>query len=529
MLKRIEIRNFKKIGNDGLVLDDLAPINYLVGENGSGKSSVLELVQPIALHFCKMPAQNITSLLKSCFDYDEKLNQVDITNLFKENYELCFEIRLNGRAEVFNWNKEQILSLTLGSESYSEFDLIYLNCPNKNRKGTDSFGNYNILSCDDVISRIDRAGKLQMSTYDIDVIEYVKNKFKKIVYTANLENKNSPQLDDDFVDFKKIAGGLQHIYILVDALIHTKKENLTLVLIDEPEINLHPRWQKLLPEIFNQLSKDYNIQFLISTHSPFIISAAGEFGETQKVYMLKEGEVMDKNEKKRSEEVFDLEAEKGYSGKNVSSVVAKMLGADFQDLGAPDNYIIVEEKSKKEFLETLFKRKEFPANIDIIDSTPGGDDGLINFKEKIDNLITINRLFIGNLVFSNKYLVFTDYVPEYFDPENETFIERSKSNNGSNNYIKGMNIKENLGDRFIALSDELEKRYPKDILDDLGYGDWDKSIISFNEYMKNKGKSKLEIKIEKSSLAAEVAKCISVEQFKLNFTPLYKSIFGDEE
>jgi len=54
------------------------------------------------------------------------------------------------------------------------------------------------------------------------------------------------------------------------------------ILIEEPETNLHPTFQKLLPQLFQELSKELKIQFLNSTHSPFIISAAAEFGETQK-------------------------------------------------------------------------------------------------------------------------------------------------------------------------------------------------------------------------------------------------------
>ncbi len=42
MLKKIHIKNFKKIGSEGIILDELEKVNYLVGENGSGKSSVLE-------------------------------------------------------------------------------------------------------------------------------------------------------------------------------------------------------------------------------------------------------------------------------------------------------------------------------------------------------------------------------------------------------------------------------------------------------------------------------------------------------
>jgi len=43
MLSSVEIKNFKAINKPGgLKLDNLAQVNYLVGENGSGKSSVLE-------------------------------------------------------------------------------------------------------------------------------------------------------------------------------------------------------------------------------------------------------------------------------------------------------------------------------------------------------------------------------------------------------------------------------------------------------------------------------------------------------
>jgi AAA15 family ATPase/GTPase len=45
MLDSISIKNFKAIKDPGLTLTGLANVNYLVGKNGCGKSSVLEGIQ----------------------------------------------------------------------------------------------------------------------------------------------------------------------------------------------------------------------------------------------------------------------------------------------------------------------------------------------------------------------------------------------------------------------------------------------------------------------------------------------------
>jgi len=45
-----------------------------------------------------------------------------------------------------------------------------------------------------------------------------------------------------------------------------------LIVIDEPELHLHPRWQKILLELFERLAKDTGNQFLMATHSPAFAS-----------------------------------------------------------------------------------------------------------------------------------------------------------------------------------------------------------------------------------------------------------------
>ncbi|EJL64856.1 AAA family ATPase [Flavobacterium sp. CF136] len=45
----------------------------------------------------------------------------------------------------------------------------------------------------------------------------------------------------------------------------------SLLLIEEPETNLHPKWQSLLAEMFVKANKLYNIQLVIETHSEYLI------------------------------------------------------------------------------------------------------------------------------------------------------------------------------------------------------------------------------------------------------------------
>lgn len=47
--------------------------------------------------------------------------------------------------------------------------------------------------------------------------------------------------------------------------------NYTILHIEEPEAYLHPKWQSKLADLFVMLSKDHSVQFLIETHSVYLI------------------------------------------------------------------------------------------------------------------------------------------------------------------------------------------------------------------------------------------------------------------
>ena len=68
------------------------------------------------------------------------------------------------------------------------------------------------------------------------------------------------------------------------------EENGTIIL-DEPEIHLHPEWQLQFAELIVLLSKEFRINILLNTHSPYFLraiqvySAKYEMADKCKYYM----------------------------------------------------------------------------------------------------------------------------------------------------------------------------------------------------------------------------------------------------
>ena len=89
------------------------------------------------------------------------------------------------------------------------------------------------------------------------------------VYGFGYKRKDSNKI----LDVKNISTGLKTFVILKTLLINgTLKENGTIIL-DEPEIHLHPQWQLLFAELIVLIQKEFNMHILLNTHSPYFLQA----------------------------------------------------------------------------------------------------------------------------------------------------------------------------------------------------------------------------------------------------------------
>ena len=84
-------------------------------------------------------------------------------------------------------------------------------------------------------------------------------------------------------DVRNIASGYKQIGVIQLLLSNNQLTGKSLLILDEPEINLHPSFQIQLAQIIIQMVKNLDITIYINTHSPFIIEALEVYSKKEKI------------------------------------------------------------------------------------------------------------------------------------------------------------------------------------------------------------------------------------------------------
>ena len=82
----------------------------------------------------------------------------------------------------------------------------------------------------------------------------------------------SEELKKD-LDLNSLSAGIKNFMILRSLLEKGAITSNGIVVLDEPEINLHPEWQVILAEILVLLNKEFDLNILLNTHSPYFLNA----------------------------------------------------------------------------------------------------------------------------------------------------------------------------------------------------------------------------------------------------------------
>lgn len=278
-IKSIEIKEFYSIKNIDLENLDNKKEVYILGENGDGKTLFL---QALTVGLKGVEEGDVFNLVKSQKDYALKIEDSNsfIYNSKENIYKNLFAYGAN-RNNNCQMKEDETGYLTLFDSAWdlkNPMDwLKYLDHSEKS-------GKTNIVS-------VEMAKKLLQELLNSDVEIDITPE------TVTFKEKGS------LVTFEQLSAGYKGVITIIADLLVRLSDNQPnvssihefkgIVLIDEVELHLHPKWKysfvKKLRDIFPL------IQFIMTTHSPTVLLGASKEAVFYKIYK-EDGEVKISNQ-----------------------------------------------------------------------------------------------------------------------------------------------------------------------------------------------------------------------------------------
>ncbi|WP_299735686.1 AAA family ATPase [uncultured Endozoicomonas sp.] len=155
----------------------------------------------------------------------------------------------------------------------------------RNRKkyisNTSNITNASIIEVIDLIEKIKSTGNynkneiiFSLSTQDINSSLFLDST-DNLELMEKLELISSPEIKfvkSDIFDFEHTSSGEKHFIFTMINLISSIEKN-SLVLIDEPELSLHPRWQMKYIRLLKSITTNFKTSHcLLASHSHFMVS-----------------------------------------------------------------------------------------------------------------------------------------------------------------------------------------------------------------------------------------------------------------
>ncbi len=114
-----------------------------------------------------------------------------------------------------------------------------------------------------------------------DKLKTIYDKISQVSSGDVLQEKSELIYKDKGNSFRlsNLSTGLKTFVIIKMLLLNGAIEEKATIILDEPEIHLHPEWQLLFAETIVLMQKEFDLHILLNTHSPYFLEAIEKYSE----------------------------------------------------------------------------------------------------------------------------------------------------------------------------------------------------------------------------------------------------------
>lgn len=522
MIDSIKISGFKNFRGKSIELKKLNRINLLVGINGSGKSSVLELLMGVSKlsqlngdGLQDILIKHLAPRLHSLFEPETQISFTYTTS--PGTYSLKIIPKAGDR-----WQVEKNGKPVGGTEVVAIL--------------SDRDTPFNDGGVDSTVRQERPFGGIASFNRDAHITLPDLNDANNILMKVNLKQRslriqNLSGGQFTFENFNEVrteflAGGSRYIAGLISA-IREMRGSKPILIIDDLGDELFPAVRKIILREINclleQLPEKQFAQLFATTHNIEIVKSALNHPEYCSVYMFDyDGSLV---EFSGSEQLSSISSN-GIQSSDAIPAIAKMLGLDDLDLGYPEIVMLVEEASKKSFLDALKLNDSLKGQLRRADVHVPFQAGDGNTSSAIHNMLDLSKYLFFSEVWSERYVVFVDYNENDYMPNGV-----AKSDSSRQKALLSAQAKLGLDCRFLLTKRgndyvlSLEDTYP-DKLWELFRKDNKIKSVSIDDYL-NSATTKEEKGKLKNILAQFVGTKISKEELDICYPCISQLLLKD--
>lgn len=220
-----------------------------------------------------------TVVLEILSRYFEAVFHGQINSLQNKDSTAKLKLQIKGKAIGLLFQRDRCVDYTLGLHLLS--NVIYIDNPFIIDK----------LSSDEVLDMMGQLLKESLILgFHNDVMDNIfgsilaKEKLSEIykilgkVVNGKIQEKNEKfyfhaEDTDQPISIENLSTGLKSFVVLKMLIENGRLEEKDVLILDEPEIHLHPKWQIVYAELIVLLQKYFDLSIIVTTHSPYFLDA----------------------------------------------------------------------------------------------------------------------------------------------------------------------------------------------------------------------------------------------------------------